>query len=167
MDAREYLGQILRIRDEIKRRKEKIDEMRYSCIGIGSMTGDADRVQTTPSINGRYGTVDKMLDMERELEKRKLQYTLTLERVNETIERVPNEKQRMALRGIWLQGHSFRTMSKLMHVSHSCVQYHNNMGIECIQKLLDEKMLQLVHQRDKLGIIEDSYENDRQRDGES
>ena len=117
MDAREYLGQVRVLRKVIKNHKNHIEEMRCSYIGIGSMTGDADRVQTSPSINGMYDLVDRILDLERDLSREIMDLELKIREIDSQLQHLSKDLYVDVIRGKWIEDKSLEQLCVEMHLS--------------------------------------------------
>lgn len=138
MDAREYLGQIKKMRNAIMRRQKHIDEMKYSYMGCGSLAGEADRVQTSPNLNGVYGQVDKVLDLERELEAEILDFELRISEIDRMIDRLGKPLYADIVRSKWVEGKSLEQISVDLAFSFPYIRRNYWRAMQEMQKITEK-----------------------------
>lgn len=136
MDAREYLGQIRKLRERISSRRKRIEEARYMVIaGGGGLTGDAERVQTSPSINGQYNAVDSYLDLERELNIDVHNFMMKLKEIERTIDQIDNDNYCMVVSERWIADKSLEQIAVDTGYSFDRIRYFYWKGMKAMQKI--------------------------------
>lgn len=135
MDARQYLGQIRKLRERISSRRRRIEEARYMAIGGGGLSGDAERVQTSPSINGQYNAIDSYLDLERELNIDIHNFMLKLIEVERTVDQIDNENFRMVVLARWVEDKSLEQVAVDTGYSFDRIRYFYWRGMKEMQKI--------------------------------
>ncbi len=138
MDAREYLGQIKKLQNRIEQDRDFLRDKRFKSIG-GSVTGDAERVQTSPSLDGPYNAIIECIDLEKKIEAEVVIYQKKWQEIVSTINLLDNPNYSRILYLRWVKGDRMDQIAEDMHYHIKSLSRMHSEAIKSLQKILDGK----------------------------
>ena len=136
MDAREYLGQIHTLEIKIRQKQMQLEEMRQAAIGGKSVSDFKERVQTSISGNITGDTIDRYVDLEREIEKDIIAYQQKKNEIIDTIHQLNNPRQIKVLYAKWVDRDSLEKIATDEHYSFFYVRKLYTKGMKEIQEMI-------------------------------
>lgn len=139
MDARDYLGQLRELKYKITRDEDYLKEKRFKSIGLGSITEDANRVQSSPSFHGTENKIIECIELEKKLEAEIVKYTLLWQEIVTTIHMLDNPNYSRVLYLRWVKGEQMQNIARELHYHQKSISRIHRLAIMELQKILDEK----------------------------
>ena len=136
MDAREYLGQIHTLEIKIRQKRMQLEEMRQAAIGGKSVSDFKERVQTSISGNITGDTIDRYVDLEREIEEDIIAYQQKKNEIIDTIHQLNNPRQIKVLYAKWVDRDSLEKIATDEHYSFFYVRKLYTKGMKEIQEMI-------------------------------
>ena len=134
MDAKEYLSQAYRLNDLIKSNEQEIADLNELKCSLGGIDYSKDRVQTSSSGDAGFTKiVAKITDLERIIrEDTERMLTLKLN-IRESINAVPDNEQRLALKLRYLNFMSWDEVAEQMGVAQRTAIRIHDIGITFVK----------------------------------
>ena len=137
MDARKYLGQVMRLKAMIEQNKRILLNKEYPFIKP-SMSGDADRVQSSPNLDGGYNKVVEIADAQRNIEKASGEYWRAIADIKRMIDKVENEEYAALLCEHWIECKRLRQIADEWYISYGRIRNIHSEAIRVMQSVLDK-----------------------------
>lgn len=152
MDAREYLSQVKSLRSKINHKRKQLIDKKYNTVMGGTMTGDAERVQRSPSLSAPYeDKIIEIADLTRQIEQDILSYQLVLNEIVDTIHKIDetvelsNVKDKSVYMDVlydkWIEGKSLEQISVMSYRSFDHIRHIYWNGMKAVQEVLDTGMM--------------------------
>ena len=138
MDAKEYLAQLGKLRNKIEQDRDYLRDKRFKSIG-GSVSGDADRVQTSPSLDGPYNAIIECVDLEKKIEAEVISYNMKWQEIVSTINEIDNPNYSKVLYKRWVLGERMTDIAKDMYLHPKSLSRIHKQALEELQKILDKR----------------------------
>jgi hypothetical protein len=139
MDAKEYLAQLGKLRNKIEQDRDYLRDKRYKSIGGGSLTGDAERVQSSPSLDGPYNAIIECVDLEKKIEAEVISYNMKWQEIVSTINEINNPNYSKVLYLHWVQQEKMSCIAKTMYLHPKSLSRIHKQALIELQKILDKR----------------------------
>lgn len=120
MDPKKYLSRYLIADREIDRKLEEISRLRLKITGTG-IDLSTDHIQSSPAGDRMARTVEKIVDMSRELDEQIDALREIKRDVLQTISMLPDERQRAVLRRRYINGKTWEQIAVDLNMSYRWV----------------------------------------------
>lgn len=136
MDPKKYLSRYLIADREIDRKLEEISRLRLKITGTG-IDLSADHIQSSPAGDSMARTVEKIVDMSRELDKQIYALREIKRDVLQTISMLPDERQKAVLRRRYINGNAFEKIAVKLGISYQWTCVLHGRGLQEIRKIIE------------------------------
>lgn len=131
MNTKQYLKQAYRLNERIKDKEDRLNDLKAMYTSTGAIDYSKDRVQTSTSADAGFTKqVDKIVDLEKELEKDIQRLTMLKIEINDAIENVPDVDCLLVLSKRYILMKTWEQIGEEMGYSLSQVHRIHNRGIE-------------------------------------
>lgn len=139
-ETKNFLNLAETIKGEIKKKREKVDELRAKMECIGGLS-DSERVQNTPN-QDKIGTlVAKVLDLEREIDSLTVEYEIRRAQIIDRISTLDNLKEQRVMTMLYIGGKKVYQVAQRLEMSESGVKHIHSNAINELTELITGEYL--------------------------
>lgn len=139
MTTKRYLKQIKRLDRNIKYRKEQLAELKELSTSIGSLDYSKDIVDTTPTGDGLANKIIKIADLEAEITRKMILYTVTKNQIIEEIESLEDTNYADILMKKYVEDKSLEEVAVEMGYSYDRVRHMHGLALVEFEKIRKDK----------------------------